>query len=195
MPSIEGVKKLRERTGAAYSDCRHALTVCQDDQDSAVEWIREHNLSAAGGRAERKAPEGRIASYIHHDGHSGCILEVNCETDFVANTAEFEELVRNIGLQIVAMGPKYVTESDIPTEYGARKYDEFVFDCPKDKPAEIKMKIVAGKMNAWYADVCLMNQPYVKDDKHTVYEYLAGYIAKTGENIVIRRFTRYDLGC
>ncbi len=190
------IKELRDATGAPMGDCKKALTESNGDQKAASEYLQKKSLATAQKKSGRVAVEGRVSSYVHHDGKSGAIIEVNCESDFVANTPEFEELVRSFCLQIVAMRPEYVRKEDIPSDVLRNQRAIFEQQVREmGKPENLVPKIAEGKLAAWYGDICLLEQPYIKDEKGTsIAKFLAERIAKTGENIVVRRFSRFELG-
>ncbi len=190
------IKELRDATGAPMGDCKKALTESNGDQKAAQEYLQKKSLATAQKKSGRVAVEGRVSSYVHHDGKSGAIIEVNCESDFVANTPEFEELVRSFCLQIVAMKPDYVRKEDIPSDVLRNQRAIFEQQVREmGKPENLVPKIAEGKLNAWYGDICLLEQAYIKDEKGTsIGKFLAERIAKTGENIVVRRFARFELG-
>lgn len=190
------IKDLRETTGAPMGDCKKALTESGGDPQKAVEYLQKKSLASAQKKSGRTAAEGRIGCYIHHDGKSGVLIEVNCESDFVADTADFGELIKGLCFQIAAMTPKWVRREDVPADAVAHQREIFEAQARESgKPETIVPRIAEGKMNAWFGDVCLLDQAYVRDEKGTpVGKWLAERIAKTGENIVVRRFTRYELG-
>lgn len=190
------IKELRDTTGAPMGDCKKALTEVGGDQVKAQEYLQKKSLATAQKKSGRTAVEGRISCYVHHDGKSGALVEVNCESDFVANTPEFEELTRSLCLQIVAMRPEYVRKEDIPAEVLANQRSIFEQQVRElGKPENLVPKIAEGKLNAWFGDICLLDQAYIKDEKGiAVGKFLAERIAKTGENIVVRRFSRFELG-
>lgn len=189
------IKELRDATGAPMGDCKKALTESNGDMKAAGEYLQKKSLATAAKKSGRTTVEGRVASYVHHDGKSGVLLEVNCESDFVANTPEFEELTRSLCLQIVAMRPEYVKKEDVPADILENQRGIFEQQVRElGKPEAIIPKIAEGKLQAWYGDIVLLEQAFVKEDKMTVGKWLAERVAKTGENIVVRRFVRYELG-
>jgi elongation factor Ts len=191
----EKLRELRERTGAGIVDCQKALTETEGDIDKAVETLRKKGLALAAKKVGRITKEGIIDAYIHPGDRLGVLVEVNCETDFVARNTEFRRFVRDIALQIAASEPMVVIREELPAEVIEREkeiYRSMVQDMKK-KP-EIVDKIVAGKLEKFYTDVCLMEQPFVKIPEKTVGEYLKEQIAKFGENIIVRRFVRFRLG-
>jgi elongation factor Ts len=188
------VKDLRERTGAGFMDCKNALVASDGDVEKAVLWLREKGLAAAAKRADRDAREGLISSYLHTGGRLGVLIEVNCETDFVARTDEFQKLVRDIAVQVAGMGPLYVDADAIPSDVIAAKRAELLADpATQKKPESIRPQIVDGQLNKWFSQVCLLDQPF-RDEERTVRDLVTEKIATIGENIRVRRFVRYALG-
>jgi elongation factor Ts len=192
--SAEQVKQLRERTGAGFMDCKKALTEADGDLDKATIILRERGLAAAAKKSSREAREGLISSYIHTGGRVGVLIEVNCETDFVARTEEFQKLVRDLAVQVAGLSPKYVDEDSIPAdELEAKRAELLADESVQKKPEGIRAQIVAGQLKKWFAQVCLLDQPF-RDEERTVGELITERIATIGENIRVRRFTRYALG-
>jgi elongation factor Ts len=192
--SAEQVKELRERTGAGFMDCKKALTESGGDLDAAVTLLREKGLAAAAKKAGRDAREGLVSSYIHTGGRVGVLIEVNCETDFVARTDEFQKLVRDLAIQVAGLAPLYVDQERIPEADLAAKQAELLADeATQKKPEAIRPQIVEGQLKKWYSLVCLYDQPF-RDEERTVRELINERIATIGENIRVRRFTRYALG-
>jgi elongation factor Ts len=192
--TADAVKELRERTGAGMMDCKNALVEADGDIDKAVGLLRERGLAAAAKKAGREAREGIVSSYIHAGGKLGALIEVNCETDFVARTDEFQKLVRDLAMQVVALAPLYVDIERIPEDALAAKKAELAdSDAVKGKPAEIQERIVEGQLKKWYQEVCLYEQPF-RDEDRAVKDLVTEAISKIGENIRVRRFTRYALG-
>lgn len=192
--SVEDIKKLKELTGIGLTDAKVALVEADGDFDKALETLRKKGLTKAEKKADREALEGIIDSYVH-GGRIGVLVEVNCETDFVARTDGFKEFAHLIALQVASMSPIYVSEDDIPTEEVERVREEAKSsDALKGKPAEMLDKIVEGQVKKHFADKVLLNQSYIMDDSKTVGDFLKETIAKTGENVVIRRFKRIELG-
>ena len=192
--SAELVKELRERTGAGFMDCKRALTESGGDLDAAVALLREKGLAAAATRADRDAREGLVSSYIHTGGRVGVLIEVNCETDFVARTDEFQKLVRDLAVQVAGLSPSYVDHDRIPAADLEAKTAELLADeSTQKKPEAIRPQIVEGQLKKWYSQVCLYDQPF-RDEERTVRELVNEKIATIGENIRVRRFTRYALG-
>lgn len=184
--------KLRELTGAGMLDCSQALKEANGDLKQAQEIIRRKGLDIAKKKATREAKEGLIFSYIH-GSKLGVLLEVNCESDFVARNEQFQELCKNIGMQVAAAFPLYVSQEDIPADKLEKEKSNFAEEV-KGKPEAVKEKILQGKLAKRFEDICLLDQKYIKDDSKTVRDYLNETIARTGENIIIRRFVRYELG-
>jgi elongation factor Ts len=192
--SAEQVKELRERTGAGFMDCKKALTEADGDVDKATAILRERGLAAAAKKSSRDAREGLVSSYIHTGGRVGVLIEVNCETDFVARTEEFQKLVRDLAVQVAGLAPKYVDQASIPQADLEAKQAELAADpSVQGKPEAIRPQIVEGQLKKWYAQVCLLDQPF-RDEERTVGELITDRIATIGENIRVRRFTRYALG-
>jgi elongation factor Ts len=192
--TAEQVKELRERTGAGFMDCKRALTEADGDIEKAITILRERGLAAAAKKAGRDAREGLVSSYIHTGGRVGVLIEVNCETDFVARTDEFQKLVRDLAVQVAGLAPLHVDADRIPPEVLAAKQAELLADeATQKKPENIRQQIVEGQLKKWYSQVCLYDQPF-RDEERTVRELITEQIAKIGENIRVRRFTRYALG-
>jgi elongation factor Ts len=188
------VKELRERTGAGFMDCKKALTETDGDLEAAVALLREKGLAAAAKKAGRDAREGLVSSYIHTGGRVGVLIEVNCETDFVARTDEFQKLVRDLAVQVAGLAPVYVEADRIPEADLAAKQAELLADeSIQTKPEAIRPQIVEGQLKKWYSQVCLYDQPF-RDEERTVRELINERISTIGENIRVRRFTRYALG-
>jgi elongation factor Ts len=188
------VKELRERTGIGMMECKRALEEAAGDQEKAIEILRKKGYARAQDKADRATGEGRIGSYIHTNGNIGVLVEVNCETDFVAKNEEFLELVKNIAMHIAASHPKYVSSADVPAEL-LEKEREIIREQFKDskKPAEIVEKIVEGKLAKFYEEICLLEQPYIRDDKMKVKDLIAQFISKFKENTKVSRFARYQI--
>ena len=193
--SAQAVKELRERTGAGFMDCKRALEETDGDMDKAVARLREKGLAAAAKRADRDAKDGLVESYIHPGNRVGVLIEVNCETDFVARTDDFKNLVKGIAMHIAAMGPIAVRREEIAADLVASERAIYIEQVRAEgKPEAIVEKIVDGKINKWYSEVVLLDQPYVKDDKKTVGGLIQEAVARMGENIQVRRFAKYRLG-
>ncbi len=192
--SAGNVKELRERTGAGMMDCKRALEESDGDVEKAVALLRERGLAAAAKRAGRDAREGTVASYIHPGGRVGVLIEVNCETDFVARTEEFQRLVRDLAMQVAGLTPLYVDIDRIPEgEVEAKRAALLADETTQKKPDHIRPQIVEGQLRKWYAEVCLLEQPF-RDTDLTVRDLVTQAIATIGENIRVRRFMRYALG-
>ncbi|MEW5901266.1 MAG: translation elongation factor Ts [Acidobacteriota bacterium] len=193
--SADKVKELRQRTGIGMMECKEALQECAGDIEKAIAALRRKGYARAQERMSREASQGLVQAYIHLDGKIGVLVEVNCESDFVARNEEFRELVKNIAMQIAASSPRFIAAADIPAAE-LEQEKEIIRSQLKDlnKPPQIIDKIVEGKLKKFYQDVCLLDQPYIKDDKLTVQQLIASFIAKFGENIKVRRFARFELG-
>ena len=192
--SASDVKELRERTGAGFMDCKRALTETNGDVEKAVALLRETGLAAAAKKAGREAREGLVSSYIHTGGRVGVLIEVNCETDFVARTDEFQKLVRDLAMQVAGMAPVYVDVDRIPeADLAAKKAELLQDESVLKKPENIRGQIVEGQLKKWYSQVCLLEQPF-RDEERTVRELVTDRIATIGENIRVRRFVRFALG-
>jgi elongation factor Ts len=189
------IKDLRERTGAGMSDCKKALLECEADAEKAIDYLRKKGLAKAAKKAGREATEGLVVSYIHGGGRIGVLLEVNCETDFVARGEDFQGFAREVALQIAAMNPQYVRADEVSAEQAAREKEVLLAKARESgKPEPVIQKMVDGQIAKWMKEVCLLDQPWVKDDKKTINDLVQALIAKIGENIKIRRFARYELG-
>jgi elongation factor Ts len=192
----ELVKQLREQTGAGMMDCKNALVETGGDLDKAVEYLREKGLASAAKRAGRSANQGLVESYIHFNNTVGVLVEVNCETDFVANTDEFKAMVKDIALHIASpAAPRFVTRDEVPE--GEIEHERQIFAkqaAESGKPENVIDKIVEGKVNAYFKDIVLLDQPFVKDDAKTVQQLLDETSARVGEKVAVRRFVRYKLG-
>jgi len=192
--TADAVKELRERTGAGFMDCKRALEQTDGNIDRAIALLREKGVAAAEKRSGREARDGLIGSYIHTGGRVGVLIEVNCETDFVARNEQFQQLVRSLAIQVAGLNPRYVTVDAIPAEELETKRAELVADpTVQSKPENVREKIVDGQLRKWFQDVVLYEQPY-RDTDRTVRDLITDAIATIGENIVVRRFTRYALG-
>lgn len=193
--SAQTVKELRERTGAGILDCRKALQETEGSIDKAIEYLQKKSLATAAKKASRIAAEGMVGSYIHMGGKIGVLCEVNCETDFVAKTEDFQALVKDICMHIAAMNPIYLDASAIPAEEIEKQREIFAEQMKNSgKPDHIIANIVDGKLKKWYGDVCLLDQAFVKDPDQTIRAMLTAKVARIGENIQIRRFVRFGLG-
>ncbi len=195
MVSASEIKNLREMTGAGMLDCKKALEESSGNQEEAVEWLRKKGLSKAAKKSDRSATEGLVQSYIHGEGRIGVLIEVNSETDFVARNAEFKTFVNDLCMHIAATNPKFVSQNEIPPEVIEKEKNVLKGKAIEEgKKPEFLEKILEGQIKKWAAEICLLDQQYVKNPDISVSEYLANTIAKIGENLVVRRFTRFELG-
>ncbi len=193
--TIEMIKELRQATGAGVLDCKKALEIAGGDLEKAISYLRRRGLAIAAKKAHRATKEGLIECYVHSDGRLAAMVELNCETDFVARTEEFRRLAHELAMQVAATNPQYLSPEEIPPEVLAAKRDEYRAQAMEEgKPEQVIERIVEGKLEKFYQDVCLLKQPFIKDDDLTVEQLIAQTIAKVGENIVLRRFVRYELG-
>jgi elongation factor Ts len=193
--SVELVKDLRQRTGAGVVDCKKALQEAKGNIDAAIDYLRRKGLATAAKKAGRIATDGLVSSYIHAGGKMGVLVEINCETDFVAKTEDFQSFVKNIAMHIAAANPQYIRKEEVPEEVLEKEKDIYRTQAlDAGKPQKVIDKIVEGKMERFYSEVCLLEQTYVRDSDLTIKELLDTLIAKIGENITIRRFTRFQLG-
>jgi len=193
--SSDTVKELREKTGAGIMDCKRALADSGGDLEKAIDLLRQKGLSAAAKKASREAKEGLVSSYIHGGGKIGVLVEVNCETDFVARNSEFQELVKDIAMQIAASNPSYVRREDVPADVLERERSIYKIQAKESgKPEHVLDKIVEGKVEKFYLETCLLEQPFIKESSVTINDMVQQKIAKIGENIIVKRFTRYQLG-
>jgi len=193
-PKAEEIKALREATSAPMMDCRKALLDAAGDPDRAKALLLERSAAQAAKKSERVADEGLVTSYVHSGGKIGVLVEVNSETDFVARNPRFSELSRDIAMHIAAMSPQYLDRASVPSEVVDRLREEFAAGVPAGKSAEVGEKIVAGKLNKWFEEHCLLDQTFVKDDSVTVGDLIHRAIGALGERIRVRRFARYALG-
>ena len=189
----DAIRKLREKTSAGIMDCKKALKDAGGNIDKAIEILRKKGVKLASERSSRAAKEGRVEAYIHMNGKIGVLTEINCETDFVARNEDFKQFTKDISMQIAASRPQYVKREDIPKKI-LEKEKEILAAPIKGKPKAALEKILSGKLEKFYEDTCLLEQPFVKDPKIKIKDHLHSLVAKIGENIVIRRFTRYQLG-
>ncbi len=193
--SAEMVKQLRETTGAGVLDCKKALEQTNGDFEKAAALLQEKGLAAAAKKATREANEGLIGSYVHTGAKVAALVEVNCETDFVARTEQFQALVKDLAMHVVAARPRYVRREEIPAAELEKERAEFLAQvADSGKPAEVLAKIVDGKLEKFYQENCLMEQPFIKDPNATIADVITQAIAKLGENIVVRRFARLEIG-
>lgn len=193
--SAELVKNLRQATAAGFVDCKNALVETGGDIEKAVEILRKKGLAKAQKKANREAKEGLIYSYIHAGGRIGVLLEINCETDFVARTPEFQELAKNIAMHIAASNPLYIRRENVQSEIVAKEKEIYRGQLAiMDKPQSVKEKIIDGKLEKYYQDVCLLEQPFIKDTSKSISAVIDNEVVKLGENIILKRFVRYQLG-
>lgn len=193
--SASMVKELRERTGAGMMDCKKALNETSGNIEKAIDYLREKGLAAAAKKAGRITAEGLVESYIHGGGRIGVLVEVNCETDFVAKTDQFKALVRDIAMQIAASKPEYVRREEVSADIIAKEKEILAAQAANEgKPEKIIQKMVEGRIEKFYKEVCLMEQPYIKDPDISVSQLITENISKIGENISVRRFVRFELG-
>lgn len=193
--SADKVKELRNKTGAGIMDCKEALKKAEGNFEKAVDYLREKGLSAATKKSSRATKDGTITSYIHAGGKVGVMVEVNCETDFVAKTDDFKTLARDIAMHVAAMNPLYVKPDDVPEEVLEREKEIYRKQIlAEGKPEKVVEKILTGKLNKYYEEVCLMNQKFIKDTSLSIENLVKNMIAKTGENIIVKRFARFQLG-
>ena len=189
------VKELREKTNAGMMDCKKALTECEGDMTKAVDWLRQKGLSVAAKRAGRQASEGQVMSYIHAGGKLGVMVEINCETDFTGKTDEFGAFAKDVAMHIAAANPLCITAEELPADLVEREREIYRGQAlDAGKPEKIVDKIIEGKMKKFISESCLLSQPFVKDTDKTVEDLLNEMRAKTGENVQIRRFVRFQLG-
>ncbi len=188
------VKDLREKTGAGMMDCKKALSETQGDFEKAVIWLREKGMSQVAKRSGRSANQGVIGSYVH-SGKVGVLVEVNCETDFVAKTDDFQTLAKELAMQVAASSPKYVTREEVPAAELEQEKAIYLNEAKQSgKPEAVQQKIAEGKIESYYKQVCLLEQPYIREAKKSVKQYVTEVAAKVGENVVVRRFSRLQLG-
>lgn len=193
--SADLIKKLRELTGAGVLDCRKALDATQGDIDKAVAMLREKGLAAAAKKADREASNGIIGNYVHMGAKMAALVEVNCETDFVARTEQFQALARDLAMQVVAARPLYVRREDVPADVVAHEKEKYLSQLDDaNKPANVLERIIEGKLAKFYEETCLLEQSFIKDDSVTIQSLLTDMVARLGENIVVRRFARLELG-
>jgi elongation factor Ts len=189
------VKELREKTGAPMMDCKQALTESKGDVDQAIVYLRKKGIATAAKKASRATSEGSVASYIHAGGKIGVLLEVNCESDFVARTDDFQNLVHDIAMHVAASDPKFIRREDVTPEAYEREKEIYRAQAASTgKPAAVVEKIVEGKMTKFYEEVCLLEQPFIKEQSINVGQLIASAIGKLGENISVRRFARFKVG-
>lgn len=193
--SAKIVKELRDQTGAGMMDCKKALQENDGDLAKATDWLRKKGISKAEKRAGREAKEGLVSSYIHPGSRLGVLVEVNCETDFVAKTDDFAGFVKDVAMQIAASNPQFIDRENVPQEIIDKEMEVYRQQAMEQKkPEHIATKIAEGKLDKYFQEICLVEQPFVKDPNKTIKDLLTEVISKTGENIVIRRFARFQLG-
>jgi len=193
--NASSVKELRDKTGAGIMDCKKALAESAGDIEKAVDYLRRKGLAAAARKVGRVAAEGLVGAYIHAGGKIGVLVELNCETDFVARTAEFQSLLKDIAMQVAAANPRYIRPEDVPPEELEREREIYRRQASDSgKPEKVADKIVEGKMERFYSEVCLLEQAFIKDPDHKVGDLVQETIARLRENIQVRRFVRYHLG-
>src|SRR6202522_1237993 len=193
--SATQVKELREKTGAPMMDCKQALTEAKGDMEAAVVVLRKKGVSVAAKKATRATSEGSVTSYIHAGGKIGVLVEVNCESDFVARTEDFKELVHDIAMHIAATDPRFIRKEDVTPEAFEKEKDIYRAQAAQTgKPAPVIEKIVEGKMEKFYEEVCLLEQPFIKDQTMSIAQLIAAKVGKLGENISVRRFARFKVG-
>jgi elongation factor Ts len=188
------VRELRDLSGAPMMDCKKALDESGGDVTAATDLLRKKGIAKAAKKAGREAGEGQISSYIHHNGKVGVLLEVNCETDFVIKSDDFQAFCKDVSLHIASMSPTYVTREQVPEALLAKEREVLAAQVDTSKPQEIQDKIIDGKLNKFYAEICLMEQPFVKDDSKTIEQLRAETVGVIGENLIVRRFARFDVG-
>ena len=193
--SAEQVRKLRERSGAPMMDCKKALEACGGNEETAIDWLRKKGIATAAKKAARVTSEGSVASYIHAGGKIGVLVEVNCESDFVARTDDFKDLLKDIAMHIAAADPKFIRKEDVTPEAYEKEKEIYRAQAGNTgKPANVVEKIVEGKMSKFYEEVCLLDQPFVKEPGINISQLIASKIGKLGENISVRRFARFKVG-
>jgi elongation factor Ts len=192
---MESVKTLRERTGAGVLDCKKALVASDGNIDKAIDVLREKGLAKAISKSSREAGDGMVFTYIHAGGKLGVLVELNCETDFVAKTEDFQGLGKEIAIQVAATDPSFIRPEDVPADVVDHEKALYRVQLEAEKkPEQVWEKIIEGKLGAYYKENCLMQQPYIRDESKTVDELIKAMIAKTGENIVVSRFVRFKIG-
>ena len=192
---MQTVKTLRERTGAGVLDCKKALVACDGNIDKAIDVLREKGLAKAISKSSREAGDGMVFTYIHAGGKLGVLVELNCETDFVAKTEDFQGLGKEIAIQVAATDPSFIRLEDVPADVVEHEKGLYRVQLEAEKkPEQVWEKIIEGKLGAYYKENCLMQQPYIRDESKTIDELIKAMIAKTGENIVVARFARFKIG-
>ena len=192
---MQTVKTLRERTGAGVLDCKKALVACDGNIDKAIDVLREKGLAKAISKSSREAGDGMVFTYIHAGGKLGVLVELNCETDFVAKTEDFQGLGKEIAIQVAATDPSFIRPEDVPADVVDHEKALYRVQLEAEKkPEQVWEKIIEGKLGAYYKENCLIQQPYIRDESKTIDELIKAMIAKTGENIVVARFVRFKIG-
>jgi elongation factor Ts len=193
--SANVVKELREKTGAGFMDCKKALTETGGNVEKAIDYLRQKGMAAAAKKADRAVTDGAVGAYVHPGGKIGVLLEINCETDFVARNSEFQALLKDMAMQVAAANPRYLRREDVPAEESEREKNIYRQQAQESgKPEKVIEKIVEGKMERFYSDICLLEQAFIKDPDRKVSGVINDAIARLGENIQVRRFVRYHLG-
>ncbi len=193
--SASMVKELREKTGAPMMDCKKALSESDGSMEEAISYLRKKSIATASKKVERSTTEGLIESYIHPGSKLGVIIELNCETDFVARSDDFKELIKNLSMHIAALNPLFISKNDVNPELIEKEKDIYLTQAKDSgKPEKIRNKIVDGRLEKFFAEICLLDQTYIKDDKRAVKDIIDEIVAKLGENISVKRFVRYQLG-
>ncbi|HEY7556472.1 MAG TPA: translation elongation factor Ts [Candidatus Binatia bacterium] len=193
--SANVVKELREKTGAGFMDCKKALTETGGNVEKAIDYLRQKGMAAAAKKADRAVTDGAVGAYVHPGGKIGVLLEINCETDFVARNSEFQALLKDMAMQVAAANPRYLRREDVPAEESEREKNIYRQQAQESgKPEKVIEKIVEGKMERFYSEICLLEQAFIKDPDRKVSGVINDAIARLGENIQVRRFVRYHLG-
>ncbi len=191
----EAVRELRDKTGAGIMDCKKALSESSGDLEKAVVLLRERGLAAAAKKSARAAAEGLVGTYVHGGGKIGVLIEVNCETDFVARTPDFQSVVKDLAMQVAAASPGYVRREEVPDEIKSRELEIYRVQARQSgKPEPVIEKIIAGKLEKFFAETCLLEQPFIKDPERSVGQLVTDTVARLGENIIVRRFARFQVG-
>jgi elongation factor Ts len=188
------VRELRDVSGAPMMDCKKALDETAGDMDKAMDWLRKKGIASAAKKAGRTAADGAVFSYIHHNLKVGVLLEVDCETDFVARSEPFQQFCKDVCLHIASMRPQWVRREDVPAALVDKEREIAQAQVDSKKPPEIQAKMIEGRVGKFFAETCLLEQPFVKDDKQTIEQLRTGLVGKLGENIVVRRFARFEIG-
>ena len=192
--SSNQVRELRDVSGAPMMDCKKALDESAGDMHKAMDWLRKKGIASAAKKAGRTAADGSVSSYIHHNGKVGVLLEVNCETDFVARAEPFVQFCKDVCLHVASMKPRWTRREDVPEQIVAHEREIASAQVDAKKPKDIQEKMIEGRVAKFFAETCLMEQPFVKDDKQTLEQLRTTLVGKLGENIVVRRFVRFEVG-